>query len=74
MTEFDSQTVLQIRGYIMKKNMIQIVRPNDEEIDFLLNGKEFYSVNHDEHGWAGMDAVQDVVVILAKKLGIKINI
>jgi hypothetical protein len=46
---------------------------NDETVEVDVNGVEVASVNHDEHGWAGMGAVLDTARKMAKALGVEVR-
>ena len=48
------------------------VRPDPEKLEVYLDGTLIASTNHDEHGWAGIDMVEDVVEAIAEQLGIRI--
>lgn len=51
---------------------LQIFAPEDYESDYFVDGKEIISVNHDEHGWAGMNAVQKALTIMAGHCGLSV--
>jgi hypothetical protein len=52
---------------------IEIRRPDDERIEFWIGGEEVGWVSHDEHGRAGMQAVEDMVRKLADVYGADIT-
>lgn len=52
--------------------MLVIKRDGERHIDFYYDDDLFCSVNHDEHGWAGMEAVEDALVELATRAGLSI--
>lgn len=56
-----------------QNNHITIRETSDESFEVLLNDQYLHSFNHDQHGWAGMQAVRDIVISLAEKLNIPIN-
>ena len=47
---------------------------NDEAVDILLDGDELISVNHDEHGWDGMQVALDLSRTFARKLGADVRV
>lgn len=53
----------------MAKNIVTILHESDEEVTILINGVEVASANHDEHGYAGMDAVVDTATSVGRALG-----
>ena len=52
---------------------IEIMRPTDEHLDILVDGEVIASFNHDDHGWSGMEAAEQLVVRLAGKLGLEVE-
>lgn len=49
--------------------VVEFRRPHDERIDLYVNGKQVASANHDEHGWAGVDAFEQMAMVLVKAFG-----
>lgn len=49
--------------------VIELRRPHDERIDLYVNGKQVASADHDEHGWAGMDAFTRSATAIVKAFG-----
>lgn len=47
--------------------------PDDGPINYYVNGERVGTVNHDEHGRAGMEAVSDMFDRLAEVLGVEIE-
>ena len=47
---------------------------NDEAVDILLDGEELSGVNHDEHGWDGMQVALDLSRTFARKLGATVRV
>jgi len=43
-----------------------------ESLVIRVNEDEVYEVNHDEHGWAGMEAVETVVKEIADTFDIRV--
>jgi len=62
----------------MSNQRIEVRQLDDEncEIVLLRNGEEFEiaTTNHDEHGWAGMEAVEDAVRRTAAAIGIEVKV
>lgn len=52
---------------------LTIRRPDEEQVIFLVNGKEVGSFSRDTHGWAGMNAALDVALNMAKAVGMTIE-
>lgn len=50
------------------KHVIKFIREDDEQLVIELDGQYVGGANHDEHGWSGMDAVEDAVTAIAKQL------
>lgn len=46
-------------------NVFEINRPDDETIIISLNGVKLGQYDHDQHGWAGMEAVESLVQTIA---------
>lgn len=57
---------------IMKHNL-HFHHLNEESFDILLDGVEIGSANHDNDGWAGMQAIKDVVTAMAHRLGVEVT-
>jgi hypothetical protein len=54
--------------------LFEIVDTGDDEVEEIrLNGEYLVSTNHDEHGWAGMEAARNLVTAIAKRLGGKVE-
>ena len=54
----------------MTKCDFQFVDTGDDEVqEIRLNGEYLLTTNHDEHGWAGMEAARDLCERIAKSLG-----
>jgi hypothetical protein len=47
--------------------------PDDETLAVLVDGQRVASACHDEHGWAGIEAVTTAVVAVAKALGAEVD-
>lgn len=54
------------------EKVLRIVFDQNEKVEFYYGDDYIMSVNHDEHGWSGMSAVEDAVVTFAEILGIKV--
>lgn len=54
-------------------NKLTLNQPDDERLTILVNGDEVGSVNHDQHGWAGMEAAEKLARRIAAKLGIEVE-
>jgi len=48
-----------------------IERPDDETAEFFIGEKLVGSANHDQHGWDGMKAAEELFESVAKTLGAK---
>jgi hypothetical protein len=42
---------------------------SEENLEFYIGDKLVHSCNHDEHGWAGMEAATNLFEVTAKTLG-----
>lgn len=51
---------------------IYLERPDDETLLVRIEEDVVASVNHDEHGWSGMSAVENVVREIADAFGIEV--
>jgi hypothetical protein len=47
---------------------LRIVRIGEEDINFYLGIKHIAHVDHDNHGWIGMEAVEDALITCAKHM------
>lgn len=54
-------------------NVFEINRPDDETIIISLNGVELGQYDHDQHGWVGMEAVEDLVQTIAHELNFEVK-
>ena len=56
------------------KKTLRIHQPehDEEQLEIYLGDVQIASVNHDEEGWAGMEAIENVAVKMAEELGLKI--
>ena len=56
------------------KKILRIHQPDHDEelLEIYLGDVQIASANHDEEGWAGMEAIEDVAVKMADELGLKI--
>lgn len=45
-----------------------------DKVEFWFDGTFIATVNHDEHGWAGMEAVEDALTNFADALGVEIEV
>lgn len=54
------------------EHIINFERANDEELVVWLDGQELASANHDDHGWAGMEALEQAMRTTATRLGWKV--
>lgn len=48
-------------------------RPDPETLEVRVGKKYVGSANHDEHGWSGMSAVEELAKSMAKALGLKVK-
>lgn len=55
------------------KNKFVLSKSDDENLTVFLNGKEIASANHDTDGWAGMEAIEELVTKIAKALKIPVE-
>jgi hypothetical protein len=55
-------------------NKFTISYSNEEFMTVSLSGECLGTFNHDEHGWSGMEAVRTLVVSIAKKLDIPVEV
>lgn len=46
---------------------------DDEHMTILIDGEAIGSFNHDQHGWVGMGAVENIVKKIAEKLGVEVE-
>jgi hypothetical protein len=52
--------------------VLYIVDDGDETVDFVVNEEVIHSVNHDEHGWAGMEDAIKFAKELADTFGFEV--
>lgn len=57
----------------MADHIFTIQSPNDEVVEYYLDGEHLITANHDEHGWSGMEGIEAMVATIAKNLGIPIE-
>jgi hypothetical protein len=57
----------------IERPKLTINRPDDDHLVIEIDGKEIASANHDEHGWCGMDAVEQTALAVAKAAGLAID-
>lgn len=57
----------------MSEPKLRIEFDGDEQYEITYDEKHVASVNHDMHGWAGIDAVIDAVTTLAKYADIEVE-
>lgn len=50
-----------------------IYRQDDEKLEFFVGDKKVGSVNHDGHGWVGMDAAEQLFFAIAAKLDAEVH-
>lgn len=50
-------------------HLFEINSDGDETEEIKLNGKYLMTLNHDEHGWEGMDVARKLVEKIAKGIG-----
>lgn len=56
-----------------KKNVFSIVSDGDESELYFLNGEEVGQGNHDDHGWAGMASMRELIESIAEVLGAEVT-
>lgn len=49
--------------------IFRVNRPEEERIEFFVNGESVATVNHDQHGWSAMDDIQCMFERIAKAVG-----
>jgi hypothetical protein len=52
---------------------LTITRPDDDHLIVEIGGEEVASANHDEHGWSGMEAVEQTALAVAKAAGLEVD-
>lgn len=52
---------------------VEIQRPDSEHLVVLVDGKPVMEASHDEHGWAGMDAVVGTAIAIASALDVPVR-
>ena len=57
----------------MSEPRLRIEFDGDEAYEITYDEKPVANVNHDEHGWAGMEAVLEAVTRLAKYADIEVD-
>lgn len=53
--------------------MFRIVDIDDETREIHLNGEELITLTHDEHGWAAMEDIENLIENIARILNIPIE-
>lgn len=54
---------------VVEEHVLKLKSDDSETHTWLLDGKEVASTNHDADGWAGMRAVGDALLTVARRLG-----
>lgn len=57
----------------MARSKFVLTRDDEESLTVVLNGTEVGSANHDEDGWAGMEAMETLVKAIAAVLNIPVE-
>ena len=52
---------------------LKIVRDGEEHVEFYLDGKFLTHVDHDNHGWIGMETVEEALLECANRLKWKVE-
>jgi hypothetical protein len=52
---------------------ITFKRPDEENLDVYVDGEHVGNVNHDDHGWSGMQSAEDLVRRIAEALKIEVT-
>ena len=52
---------------------ISMFSEDEEQLEIRINGETVGTYNHDDHGWAGMQAAEQLAEQFAKALGLKIE-
>lgn len=50
-----------------------ISKPDDETLELFLRDRSMGTFNHDEHGWAGMEAAEALFRNIASELGVTVQ-
>lgn len=53
--------------------MFKIKHIDDESFDIFVNGIFITNVNHDEHGWSGIDTIRALIVSIAYELDMDVT-
>ena len=54
------------------KHTIAFVAPDEETLEIHIDGENVGNFNHDDHGWNGMQAAQQLMRAVARKLNFEI--
>lgn len=57
----------------MKRKFFELIYVDDEHLEVFYNLQPVISVNHDQHGWAGMELVKETVKKIADMIGAKVE-
>jgi CO/xanthine dehydrogenase Mo-binding subunit len=52
---------------------ITFKRPDEETLNVYVDGEYMGNVNHDDHGWQGMQCTEQLIMEIAEKLGIEVT-
>lgn len=66
------QSDTRVEGVVGPVGPIEIVRPDDDTVEFRLSGDNFANFNYDMHGSHGMESAETLVRELAARLGLKV--
>lgn len=60
-------------GLVKTENPRLRIASFGDDMTIFLNDEEIASANHDEHGWAGISALEEGVIALAEALGVPVE-
>jgi len=55
-----------------EKHKFEVLSDGDEVWEIWLDGSKMISVNHDQHGWEGIEGALELTNSIAEKLGIEV--
>lgn len=54
--------------------ILEIIWIDDEQADIYFDDVLLININHGDHGWSGMTAIRDALVVMAHKAGIEVKV
>jgi hypothetical protein len=57
----------------MAGHIFTVKSPNDEHVEYSLDGEHLITANYTDHGWAGMEAIDQMVSKIAVQIGAELQ-